>query len=182
MIHPTSNGTEMVVQWAMQQIPESLPHNLAVPIQHLTRLLLCLRLGAQASADHGRKVQIPRGGNSRRTPRMGRHTPCIPFPKPTRLRRSHCRIHLTMQARKRSPHRVDRHQDFHPPGNTLSALLNTVTRVVNGHSLLHLQLIDRNFLVLPTRSFCSFTSYFATPHSFFFAAMLVVSTFRISNP
>lgn len=85
MTHPTSNGTEMVVRWAMHQIPASSLHNLAEPLNpRLMRVLLRLLVPGvlQAPDRHARKAQIPRGGNSRRMPRMDRHTRCMPFLNP----------------------------------------------------------------------------------------------------
>ena len=129
MTHPTNNGTEMVVRWAMHQIPASSLHNLAEPAPHLTRLLCLLVLRVlQALPDHVRRAQIPRGGSSRRTPRMDRHTLYTPFLNLT-CPWSHCRVPLRMQARKRSSLSVNHHRNVHPLGSMLSVLLNTVSRV-----------------------------------------------------
>lgn len=188
-IHPTSNGIETVVQWAMQQIPAFSLHSLAEPMPRLMRLLLCLLVpGAlRAPADYARKAQTPRGGNYRRTPQTDRHTRCMPFPIPTRLW-SHCGTPLIMQVRKRSFLPLNSHWCVRPLGNTLSALLNIVLRVTRafsqrGRFLLHLRVIEHEpdtFFFLSRRpAFCGryslvmFRSYYCTSltssaHSFFF--------------
>lgn len=136
-MHPmtqlTSNGIDKVMPLAMQQIPASLLHNLAEPMLHLIRLLLYL-LVRGAPTYHVKKAQILRGGSCKRMPQMDRHIHCIPFQNLW----SHYGTRLRMQVRKQSSLPLNHHQRVHPPGNMLSALLDTVLRVTRrrGRSLL----------------------------------------------